>query len=161
MLDDIPTGCKIFIDSNIFIYHFLGRSEPCTVLLERTEDLDVQAYTSIIVMTEVLHKLMFAEAVEKFGIRPYKVSRFFKNHPDAVSSLTKCEDSIEEISDFNIEILPVGKDAIFESRAFRERYYLLTNDSLNLYAMKVNGLKDMATNDRDFERVEWIDIWKP
>lgn len=95
----ISPGCKIFIDSNIFIYHFLGRSEPCTVLLEMAKNLDVQAYISVIVMAEVLHKLMIAEAVEKFGIRPYKVLRFFKNYPDAISSLTKCEDSLDALSD--------------------------------------------------------------
>lgn len=161
MLDDIPVGCKIFIDSNIFIYHFLGRSEPCTVLLERAEDQEVQAFTSIIVMTEVLHKLMIAEAVEKFSIKSYRVLKFLKDHPDAISSLTKCEELIEEIPNFNIEVLTVGKEAIFESRAFRERHGLLTNDSLNLYAMKINGLKDMATNDHDFETVDWINVWKP
>jgi hypothetical protein len=77
----------------------LTKSEKHAVIalmqLERAENLDVQAYTSVIVMTEVLHKLMIAEAVEKFGIRPYKVSRFFKNYPDAISSLTKCEDSLD------------------------------------------------------------------
>jgi predicted nucleic acid-binding protein len=161
MFDDIPNGCKIFIDSNIFIYHFLGRSEPCTALLERAENLEILAFTSVIVMTEVLHKLMIAEAVEKFNVRPIKVLRFFKDHPDSISGLTKCEEAIEEMSEFNIEVLPVGKEAIFESRTFRERHHLLTNDSLNLYAMNINGLKDIATNDRDFERVEWIKVWKP
>jgi hypothetical protein len=43
----------------------------------------------------------------------------------------------------------------------REAYYLLTNDSLNHYIMKVNGIRDIATNDSDFEQVDWITVWKP
>ena len=55
----------------------------------------------------------------------------------------------------------LDRDGIFESRALREAYYLLTNDSLNLYIMKVNGIRDIATNDSDFEQVDWITVWKP
>jgi predicted nucleic acid-binding protein len=78
-----------------------------------------------------------------------------------IKSLEKSEISVEEILEFNVEILPIGEDAIFESRGLREQYGLMTNDSLNLYAMKTRGIKVIATNDRDFERVKGIDIWKP
>ncbi len=41
MLEEIPSQTKIFVDSNIFIYHFLGSSESCTDFLERVEWLNV------------------------------------------------------------------------------------------------------------------------
>jgi predicted nucleic acid-binding protein len=27
--------------------------------------------------------------------------------------------------------------------------------------MKANGILDIATNDSDFEQVDWITVWKP
>jgi hypothetical protein len=37
----------------------------------------------------------------------------------------------------------------------------MTNDSLNLQVMKINGLNNIATNDSDFDRVDWLKVWKP
>jgi predicted nucleic acid-binding protein len=42
MLADMPDGCKIFIDSNIFIYHFLDLSEICTAFLERVKAREIR-----------------------------------------------------------------------------------------------------------------------
>jgi len=46
MLKDIPINSRIFIDSNIFIYHFLNVSESCTNFLEKVELREIEAYTS-------------------------------------------------------------------------------------------------------------------
>ncbi len=157
----IPQGTRIFIDSNIFIYHFLGQSEPCRSLLEMAEELEIRAYASTVVLAEVLHKLMITEAAEKFGVKPHDAVRFLKKRPELISELNKCEAAVGEIPDYNIEILPIEREAIFESGELRKKHNLLTNDSLNLYAMRANKLKYIATNDSDFDRVEWITVWKP
>ena len=34
-------------------------------------------------------------------------------------------------------------------------------DAIHAATMNINQIKNMATNDRDFERIEWIKIWKP
>jgi predicted nucleic acid-binding protein len=130
MLKNIPSNTHVFVDSNIFIYHFLDVSVPCTNFLERIEMEDITAYTSTVVLSEVLHRLMIAEVVEK-------------------------------IPEFKVRILSVTSEAIFQSRRLRKEYYLLTKDSLNLYVMKTNDLKDMVTNDSDFDGVEWLNVWKP
>lgn len=161
MLEEIQVKSKVFIDSNIFIYHFLDLSDACSNLLERAERKEIRAYTSTVVLGEVLHRLMLSEAVAKFRIKPYQALRYLKEHPSVISSLEKCEIAVEEIPEFNVEVLPVEDSAIFESRSLREQYGLMTNDSLNLYAMKIRGLKIIATNDRDFDRVKEIDVWKP
>lgn len=157
----IPQGTRIFIDSNIFIYHFLGQSESCRSLLEMAENLDIRAYASVVVLAEVLHKLMITEVAEKFGIKPYDAVRFLKRRPELISELKKCEAAVGEIPDYNIEILPIEREAIFESGELRKKHNLLTNDSLNLYSMKANKLRYIAANDSDFERVKWITVWKP
>ena len=105
--------------------------------------------------------MTIAEAAENHGIRPGQAVKFLKKNPEALKSLEKSEDAVAEIPRFNIGILPLGRDGIFESRALREAYCLLTNDSLNLHIMRCNGIQDIATNDSDFEKVNWITVWKP
>lgn len=161
MLEHIPMKRKIFIDANILIYHFLGLSESCSTLLESAEHDEVQAYISTVVQAEVLHRLMISEAVEKFRIKPYQAARYLKEHPRAIKSLETCEIALAEIPEFNIDIICLESDAIIKSRRFREDFGLMTNDSLNLYAMKTESIRIIATNDRDFERVNGIEVWKP
>ena len=95
MLKQIPPGTKIFIDSNIFIYNFMGTSEACTNLLERVRIADVEGYTSTIVLAEVLHRLMIAEVVEKYDVKPKKVLRLLKEKPEVIPALKKSERAIQ------------------------------------------------------------------
>jgi len=42
-----------------------------------------------------------------------------------------------------------------------KRYRLMSNDAIHVATMKQRGITNIATNDPDFERVEWIKVWKP
>ena len=159
-LDEIPTGTRVFVDSNIFIYHFLGVSESCTIFLSRAESQDIIAYTSTIVLAEVLHRLMIAEVVERYNVKPKDALDFLKK-AETIPPLEKAEGALKEISRFNIKFFRLPEEAIFQSAELRREYSLLTNDSLNLYSMLSNHLSDIATNDSDFERVKDIRVWKP
>jgi len=57
-LDEIKTGSEVFVDSNIFIYHFTGVSDECGNFLNRCEQGDLTAITSVNVILEVLHRLI-------------------------------------------------------------------------------------------------------
>ena len=160
-MEEVPAHTEVFIDSNIFIYHFLDVSESCTNFLEREEREDIDAYTSTIVLAEVMHRLMIAEAIEKYDVKPRGAVRFLKENPEVIPTLKKCEDAVEKIPDFGVKILLLTVEAIFQSGELRRQHLLMTNDSLNLYVMRSNQLYDIATNDGDFERVEWIKVWKP
>jgi Predicted nucleic acid-binding protein, contains PIN domain len=161
LLEEIPSRTKVLVDSNVFIYHFLGSSASCTTFLERAEREDIDAYTSTIVLAEIMHRLMIAEVVEKYDVEQRGAVRFLKENPEVIPTLEKCEDAVEKIPEFSVKILHVTVEAIFESRELRRRYLLMTNDSLNVYVMRGNQLYDIATNDGDFERVEDIRVWKP
>jgi predicted nucleic acid-binding protein len=161
MLEEISSRTKIFVDSNIFIYHFLGSSESCTDFLERAETGDIDAYTSTIVLAEVIHRLMVAEVIEKYDVELRGAVRFLKENPEVIPTLEKCENAVEKIPQFGVKVLLATVEAIFQSGELRRRHLLMTNDSLNLYVMRSNQLYNIATNDGDFERVEWIKVWKP
>jgi predicted nucleic acid-binding protein len=65
ILADLREGDRVFIDANIFIYHFGGRSPECKALLERCAWRELLGYTSTSVLAEVLHRRMVAEAIAK------------------------------------------------------------------------------------------------
>jgi len=159
-LDEIPAGTRVFVDSNIFIYHFLGVSESCTIFLSRAESQDIIAYTSTIVLAEVLHRLMIAEVVGRYNLKPKDALAFLKK-AETIPSLEKAESALKEIPRFNIKFFHLPEEAIFQSIELRRKYSLLTNDSLNLHSMLSNYLSDIATNDSDFERAGDIRVWKP
>ena len=69
-LDKIASGENVFIDSNIFIYHFTGVSDRCSDFLNRCEQKDLIAITSTNLLLEVLHRLMMIEVVNKKLITP-------------------------------------------------------------------------------------------
>ncbi|MCP4680714.1 MAG: type II toxin-antitoxin system VapC family toxin [Desulfobacterales bacterium] len=69
-LAEIKAGSEIFIDSNIFIYHFTGVSDECSNFLGRCERGELIAMTSVNVILEVLHRLMMVEAVRKNLVKP-------------------------------------------------------------------------------------------
>jgi predicted nucleic acid-binding protein len=163
-LGEIPSGSQIFIDANIFIYHFGGNgdiADACTEFLLRVENRDVQAFTSTVILTEVLHRLMIVEAVEKYG-RPLKgIVRYLKEHPDVVMSLEKYSMVPEKIQQMNVIPLLITLEDILDSKRIRESHGLLMNDSTSVSIMKRFGIPNIATNDSDFERVAGIEVWKP
>jgi predicted nucleic acid-binding protein len=110
---------------------------------------------------EVLHKLMIAEIASNYGISRLDVNRLIKRQPSVISELERCETAVQEISEFNIEVFPMMYGAVVESRTLRSEYQLMTRDSINLFLMRLLGLKDIATNDSDFYRVPWIRVQRP
>lgn len=42
-LNEVTNSSRVYIDANIFIYHFSGVSEQCTRFLERCETGEVDA----------------------------------------------------------------------------------------------------------------------
>jgi predicted nucleic acid-binding protein len=62
-LANLQDGDRVFIDANIFIYHFGGRSLECKALLERYVRRALLDYTFTPVLAEVLHRCMVAEVI--------------------------------------------------------------------------------------------------
>ena len=68
-LDEIEGSSEVFIDANIFIYHFTGVGDQCSDFLNRCEQGDLIATTSVNVLLEVLHRLM----IFVFSLRPQRL----------------------------------------------------------------------------------------
>ena len=42
-----------------------------------------------------------------------------------------------------------------------KKYWLMATDAIHVATMKRQGITNIATNDPDFGRVEWLKVWKP
>ena len=85
--DDLQSGDRLFLDANIFVYHFLGISTECRQLLSRCHQGDLTGVTATFVVAEVMHRLMTAEAVARGLITSSQVVKKLREHPDIVQQL--------------------------------------------------------------------------
>ena len=160
-LADLEEGSAVFIDANVFIYHFAGASGECTALLERCETREVQGSTSSLVLAEVSHRLMMMEAVERKLVTSGNVVRKLARRPDVVRQLVRHEASIEAIPAMGIEITPLTEATILLGLRHQRRYGLLTNDSLIVASMQQQGVRRLATADQLLAVVDEIEVFVP
>ncbi len=161
---EIPDNTKVFVDANIFIYHFSNFekfAESCLRFFQKIEDRKIIGYTSTLVVAEILHRLMIMEATMKFEIPPNKIVKLLKSNPDKISILTEHLDAISWVENLGVTILPLTPSDIRISSDLKFKYKLLTNDSVNLSTMLNNGITVISTNDSDFERIDFITVYKP
>jgi hypothetical protein len=64
-LAELLDGHSVFIDANIFIYHFGGHSPQCKAFLERCARRELLGYTSTPVLAEVLHRQYLASGMSQ------------------------------------------------------------------------------------------------
>jgi len=58
-------------------------------------------------------------------------------------------------------VLPISELEVEKCYKIIKDHALLTNDAFHVATMKGQGITNIATNDPDFERVEWLKVWKP
>ena len=160
-LADLRDGDRVFIDANIFIYHFGGRSLECKALLERCARRELLGYTSTPVLAEVLHRRMVAEAIAQGLVTARTAVRKLGETPEIVKQLTQYQEDVRKISHMHLTILPLTLAIVQASAAVRTGEGLLTNDSFVIAFMRAQGLTQLATANGDFDRVGGIAIYKP
>ena len=156
---------NIFIDANIFIYYVEDHpvfADACEKLLLSVETKKSIGVTSIFVLNEVFHKMMILEACDRFDIGMGRAVRYLKNNPQVVTSLTTCRENIERIRHItNLRVIEVPSRVFNIAINFSWRYGLLTTDAIHVATMREYNIRTIATNDRDFKRIEWLSVWKP
>ncbi|MBM4259077.1 MAG: PIN domain-containing protein [Deltaproteobacteria bacterium] len=161
ILAELRDGHSVFVDANIFIYHFGGHSPQCKALLERCARREVQGYTSTPVLAEVLHRLMVAEAITKGLVSAKTAVRKLGETPALVKQLTQYQDHANKIPLMNITILALTSEIVQTSATVRQGEGLLTNDSLVVACMRTHGLKKLATANGDFDHINDLEVYKP
>jgi len=160
-LDEIKTDSEVFVDSNIFIYHFTGVSDECGNFLNRCEQRDLTAITSVNVILEVLHRLMMVEAVKKNLVKPPNIVRKLNESPKKIKALNEYFLNTQKINEMGVAIRPVTFETVMKSHMVRMTYGLMVNDSIIAASMQEEGLNLLATNDTGFEKVDEILVYSP
>ena len=160
-LDGIEEASAVFIDANVFIYHFVGASPQCSRFLARCESRELRGATSALVLAEVCHRLMTIEAVERNLVAPRNVVSKLATHPDLVRQLMTYETAIEAIPSMGVEVTPLTDAIVIQGLRIQRRYGLLTNDSMVMATMFRDGFRILATADRRLARVDRIETALP
>ena len=161
---EIPPRTKLYIDANIFVYASngaSGASRECIELLERCGRRDLDAFTGTHVLLEVAHRLMMIEAVDKGLVTPGNVPRKLRRRPELASQLNDHSEAIRTILNTGIAILQVDPDILELSANLRSQTGFLVNDSISLAMMQRRRITAIATNDRDFQRLNWLEVHLP
>lgn len=164
-LPDLEDGSSIFIDANIFVYHFFKKSKfnpTSSNFLERAEKGEIKGVTSTSVVQEATHRMMIMEAATILpDLKTKNIVGYLKAHSDIVKKLITHQVIPEKIASFNLEIISPDINTIQRSQQMKRRYGFLSNDALSLQIMEDLKINDLASNDSDFERVTFIALYKP
>lgn len=159
-LSAIAAGSRVLLDANIFIYAFTGRSLQCREILERSQDGEVTAVTTIEAVNEVCHKLMLLEALER-GVIDRISATALRSKAAEITRLTHYWKRVEQIFDLNIRVLALAEARARRAHHLRSALGLLTNDSLIAAAAQEQAIHNLATSDRDFDRIDWLTTYGP
>lgn len=159
----IPSGSRVFIDANIFVYHFTTTplTAACTAFLKRVEVGDLDGITSVIALAELAHRLMILEAIRTHGFKANVAVRKLKENPSLVQQLADYRIATDMVSTFNVAVEPVTATHLHSAQTISATSGLLTNDSLTAAVMQSLSLTDLASNDPDFSLVPGFTVWQP
>lgn len=159
--DKIPPDAQVFVDANIFIYHFEAQSIECRNLLERCGRRDLVGHTSTFILAEVAHRLMVAEAIEKNLVTAKGAVRKLAEKPELVRKLERYNDNIKQIGQMNIVISSLTPNIFAASETVRKDLGLLTNDALVIATMRELRITNLISADEGFARVKEIQLYSP
>jgi predicted nucleic acid-binding protein len=160
-LSDVPDGAHVFVDANIFVYHFTGVSADCSRFLARCEQGSVAGLTGAHILLEVLHRLMMVEAVIAGLVPPGNVARKLRDHPEVVTQLSRSEEQADLVPRLGVRVMPVGEDILVASRQYRSSYGLMVNDSVTMAMARQEGVEAIASSDKDFLRIPRLHVYRP
>jgi uncharacterized protein len=118
--------------------------------------------TSVIVLNEVVHRLLIAEAVQSAHISAESAVPFLKSHPQYIQDASTVWNLIDDIRNIqNLSVYGISEKAFTHSMDVMRQSGLLSNDALHVACMRENSIDTIVTYDRDFERIPQIKILRP
>lgn len=162
----LPTGTRVFVDTNIFDLHYRGKSATCSAFINRVARGEVVAYVNTQVLSDLLHKLMLAEAYAK-GLISRRQASALKARLQAnralAAGLTDYQMQFENTLAIGLRVLQISRKILVETKAERVAHGLMTGDSLHLGNMNRHPipLQDIVTHDGDFAHVPGLIVRGP
>jgi len=162
-LKDLMPG-KVFVDASIFLAEILEEdtADECADFLQRISSAELAGSTSTIVLNEVFHRTLIADAIATYGIKGELAVNYLKRNPDKIKKLTNAHTAIENICIIpNLDVIDPSIDSFQDALKISRKYGLLSSDAWHVSLMLADNIENMATLDPDFQRVDKIKIWMP
>jgi predicted nucleic acid-binding protein len=159
--ETIPPDSDVFIDSNIFTYHLLGHKryrDSVKDFLIKIESGIYTGYINDIVVSEVYHNFIRVKICDKFNIQTVDFIRFIKSNPESIAEVDLSMVTAI-LSMKNIQLIHGIKIDMVEKNM--KKHNLLSSDAIHVSSCNVQNIEYMATNDSDFERVDFLNLWMP
>ena len=149
---------KLFIDTNIFIYHLTqtGKWEHIQKIFQENE-----LFTNTIVLNEVRYKLLWQEASESIGsTKKFEIQKKIKKD----MNLRKKVYSLYLTFYFSFKKAGTIYPTIDEEEVscmLSQQHGLLPADADILTTMRREGITTILTTDEDFNNIPGIQVLKP
>lgn len=160
--DKIPKGSLCVMDTNVLLCAEQGLSSQVQRLIRGCSEGQLVGILPQTVWQELTHKLMLAEALMMGAISgPNPVMRLAK-HPNIVKSLYLYKEKINALANLGIGFEHCTRSDFFEAAPLlREKYGLLTNDSVILATAVRLGADFLVTADNAFLSVSELQVAMP
>lgn len=160
----IPAAAAVFLDANTLVYHFTNHptfGPACTQLVKRVENQHVAGFISTHVLSEIAHRLMTLDALDRFGWPPAGIAARLRKHHIEIPKLTLHVQAVAQLPLLGIQAVPITPPLVEAATLVSRRHELLMGDALVVAVMQAHGLTHLASNDADFDRVPGLTRYEP
>jgi predicted nucleic acid-binding protein len=136
--------------------------DTCEEAIRRVEDGEILGVIPAVVLNELLHRLMIAEALEKGWVSsPLDAVSQLKSDPEIISHLSVAWEVYQNLTEMPFELVDNAKGLTDLTFYFSKELRLMAKDAaITAFAHSLQ-IEHIITNDRDFDRVPWITRWRP
>ena len=164
----IPDGARAYLDASVLYWHWAGVGDEqgcpealCVEVVARCAGGSLLGLTALGTVAELVHKVLLLDIRRHTGRDRAHLVPWLKRHPEVVAQAVEHTRVIESLEALGIEIVCNAVGDLQTATAISRQHGLLTNDALIVATMQRLGLSWLATCDDDFDRVPWLQTWKP
>jgi len=153
---------QVFVDASIFLAEILEEdtADECMNFLQRISSGELNGSTSSIVLNEVFHRTLIADAIATYNIKGELTVNYLKRNPDKIKELANAHTAIKNICLIpNLEIIDPDMSSFHDALKISRKHGLLSSDAWHVSLMLANDIENIATLDPDFQRVDKIKVW--
>jgi predicted nucleic acid-binding protein len=127
--------------------------------MKKIEDGDIFGFVDEFVLNEVLHKLMITAIVNRFHCAPHEAIAIVKHSPSILADLPHLWEASDLLQRIDVTCIP---GPLFpKSLAISREWNLFATDAVHVAAMKKEQISCIATNDADFSRISFLQLFRP
>ncbi len=133
-----------------------------TFFFSKIKNSEINGFVSPLVISEVFYKILLFEISKINNSDINETKLLLKKNPKPFINIKSPYLIIEELLDYQgLKIVEIGEAISRKSILLSNRYQLMPNDAMHVATCQFYDINNIATNDSDFERVDFLNIWKP